>query len=683
MTETRRLALFARSLFLLAAVGVVSVASAPSASASDAGAGVSADTQPETAEEARRKRAARRLERREEKADTGGKTDETDIGEVFEPSVAMAPVDEALVGWYAERLEWLSDPAREGRAPGTDGIEDAADFLIDEFRAIGLTPAFENGGSYRQEMEMGVSLSAVREEMSFNGGALEPGEDFAPLAYSGSTSIEDAGVYFTGYALRSGPDGYRGFEEIRDLGGAVALCLKYEPMNGDGTSKWRKNGWSSRSKLTYKVNELINRGAGAVLIVSPSMADDDRAGDLDNLQSTAPPQVLIGVDSSPEFDVPVCSVSEDTVRAMLRASGYSGTYESLVERSNEGGVVEKIGGLSVSIDIELDRRPTMTDNLGALIEGRGVLKDEYVVIGAHYDHVGYGRFGSRIRNAAGIIHPGADDNGSGTTALLLAARELAADYAAMGEDDSARSVLLLLFTAEESGLNGSRYYVENPIAPVEAHEVMLNLDMIGGLDDDPLEVGSLKSSDELAALVIEHLDASGMLYARDVSVGSGRSDHASFDAADIPNIFFFTGLHERYHTPDDTFEHVDNEGAVRVAQLVADIALAAARDKGDFLHRDDGDPDAPSAAAPKVRVGIVPSNGRDGGMVILRVFEGTSAGEAGLEPSDLVTHWDGVRIDSVESWSPTLMTHEPGDVVTLTVVRDGETLEIEMTLQGA
>lgn len=630
--------------------------------------------QPDTSErDARRERALRRLKDNDRVLDR--RAENLDREELPE-------IDPALVDEFTQIITYIADPEREGRAPGTQGIEDAATFLIERFASMGLTPAFDDRASYRQAMEMGVSLDAQSASLTIGSDDMTEDEDFAPLAYSASASASGP-ITFTGYAIVSGPDAYTSFPTGTELDGAVAMCLKHEPQNPDGSSKWRNDGWSHHARMTYKVNALQRRGASAVMIVASESPIDPMSGILDNLESTSPPQLTPGVTRGPEFDIPVISITPDLARAIVEASGSAHSFDELVAAANEGPIIETLD-IEASINVDIQRTPTMTDNLGAILPGKGTLADEYIVIGAHYDHVGYGRFGSRVRNAAGQIHPGADDNASGSTGLLITARQLSDRYALLTDADNARSILFLLFTAEESGLNGSRYYVDNPIAPLDTHEIMLNMDMIGGLDNDPLEVGNLESSETLGKLATRHLDESGLVFADGTSVGRGRSDHASFDAKDIPNIFFFTGLHERYHTPDDTLEFIDEEGAVRVATIVAQIAYDAATDPRGFAHTDDNS-NVATNEPPKVRVGIVPSNVAGQGMRVLRIFDDTSAADAGLKAGDLITHWDGDPIESVEAWSPVLLTHNPGDVVTLTVVRAGEDdpIELEMTLKAA
>ncbi len=155
----------------------------------------------------------------------------------------------------------------------------------------------------------------------------------------------------------------------------------------------------------------------------------------------------------------------------------------------------------------------------------------------------------------------------------------------------------------------------------------------------------------------------------------------------MPNLFFFTGLHDEYHTPQDTVDLIDTTGAVRIATVVGEIAMGAATAREPFIHRRDpnssgADDEAEERTQPTIRVGIIPADAPDGGLLVHRVFDNTSASEAGLLEGDIVTHWNGRGVTSVGAWSPVLLTHNPGDTVTLGVNRGGDIIEIEMTLKG-
>ena len=639
---------------------------------------------PETADEVRARRAQRQLEENERNQEREALARKYD---------ALPEIDPALIEDYTTMLDIIADPSMEGRVPGSRGIEDAAQYIESHLITLGLTPAFpttdqaDDGtevitpfASFRQQMQMGSQTAATTEFLSVGDTTYTAGPDFSPLAYSGSAAVT-APVTFVGYAIVSGPNNYLGFETTETVQDKIALVLNYEPMTAEGSSQWRDEKWSHNARLTYKVQALQRRGAAAVIIVSPPNAIDERVGLLETIESTSPPSNKMGKRTGPQYDIPVIHVTAQVANAILAHTQQSAsiphTLETLITKANESGIVLPLGDNEITLDIQIERTPKWTSNVGAILPGRGNLKDEFVVIGSHYDHLGYGKFGTRSK---GELHPGADDNGSGTTANLLSAKTLTQQYQLLGENQDARSILFLWFTAEESGLNGSRFYVKNPIVPLEDHAVMLNLDMIGTLSDGLLEIGGFKSSKGFKALTEPHLEASAIPYSTQVSVGEGRSDHASFDAVGIPNLFFFTGLHERYHAPQDTIDFIDFEGCVRTSLLVSAIAHDAAT-RTDRLVHPMSRAKKPEKEGPNVRVGIIPSNSSKGGMNIERVFEDTSASAAGLHPGDRIIKWNDTELDSVETWMPILTNHEPGDIVKLTVIRADETLQLEMTLR--
>jgi hypothetical protein len=641
------------------------------------------ETQPDSAEDVRRKRALRQLEENR-------RAQEREAEDVTYAD--MPPMDPALVEQFDAMLAIIADPEMEGRVPGSQGIEKAADYIQGQVEALGLRPAFiedtDLNGSiedlpnhFRQPMQMGTHTAATSVTLAMGDSSYSDFDDASPLAFSGAQTVT-APVVFCGYGIVSGPNSYLGYETNESVEGKVAIVLNYEPMNADGSSQWKQEGWTHNAHLTYKVTALDRRGAAGVIIVNPPGAMDDRVDVLETVESTTPPTNRMGTRGGPEYDIPVVHATPEVVGSILTYLGSEDDLPALIAQANAGGIVRALGERELTLGVEMERTPRMTDNIGAVLPGRGELADEYIVIGAHYDHVGFGKFGTRRETDKGKLHPGADDNGTGTAATILAAQLLSQRYETLSEQDNARSILFLWFTAEESGLNGSRYYVENPIAPLEDHLIMLNMDMIGTLSDGLLEVGGFEYAEGFEERAKPKLDASGIPYSTDVSVGSGRSDHASFNNAGVPGLFFFTGLHERYHAPEDVPELIDDEGCVRVASLVSDIAFDTAMLVGDIPHPDDKQADA-SSEGPKVRVGIIPSNARNnGGMRVERVFEDTSASQAGLRPGDVITKWNGTPIDAVETWMPIISTHAPGDVVTLEVQRGDETLQLEMTLRA-
>jgi hypothetical protein len=348
-----------------------------------------------------------------------------------------------------------------------------------------------------------------------------------------------------------------------------------------------------------------------------------------------------------------------------------------------------VPGAHATVKVAIEREPVMTDNVGAVLPGKGSLANEYIVIGAHYDHVGYGPVGTQPQNN-GKLHPGADDNASGTCGVLVLADKLAKAYERLGDKDDARSILFLTFSAEESGLIGSRYFVNHPSIDLSKVYLMLNMDMIGRLrTKEGLEVQGTESAEGLYDWLKPHLDASGMEIKHGMEVASN-SDHFSFYSRKIPSLFLFTGLHRQYHTPQDTFDTINQVGAGKVINLAYDIALHLAQrpESLTFKAKKEDKNEVEKAAGPgpvagKVRFGIAPASYSDDkpGIEVGDVYDGTSAADAGIKVGDRMMKWDGKPLTDVESWMPLLTNRKPGDVVEVTLLRKVDGVEKEMTLK--
>ncbi len=587
---------------------------------------------------------------------------------------------EAETAVYSQHLFTLANEYMQGRKPGTEGIERAAQYIEFHFDRLGLEPAFAEGDGdtpWRQPFRIGESLTLASQSMTMTKDgsttAFVSGTDFNALGYGSSGQIT-LPVTFVGYSIPQGSEDYSSYDGKTDLSGQAAMVLRFEPMDENGQSLWTDEGWSFAASLVSKFRAAESRGADAIILVNPPMADDERATALETLESSQGGRSL---------DIPIVHLSAEAADRMLRAGGL-GSLEEMITRANIATTIEKLEGVDVTIDAKIDRDPVMTSNIGAILPGEGDLAGEYIVIGSHYDHLGVASFGSRF---PGELHLGADDNASGTSGMLTAAELLADSWSDV--DGPKRSVLFLAFSAEESGLIGSRHYVRNPIVPIERHYLMINMDMIGSLGA-ALEAGGVGTSEGLEALARPAFEKSGIDIKTSLSVGSGRSDHASFDAENVPNIFFFTGITDQYHTPDDTADTINLVGAARIATMAADLGLAAAINPEPLPYAEkdgDAEPQRQRMGGPggvKVRVGIAPGDysGEAGGILIARVFDGTSAADAGLKEGDRITVWNGEAVKTVQDWMPLLTTHNPGDTIDVTIVRDGEEMTIPMTLKA-
>ena len=325
-------------------------------------------------------------------------------------------------------------------------------------------------------------------------------------------------------------------------------------------------------------------------------------------------------------------------------------------------------------------------NVAGVLRGRGALADRFIVVGAHHDHLGMGHTGSM--RGPGEVHDGADDNASGVAGVLLMAERLTRAYAELPEDAPARSVVFVTFSAEEIGLNGSRAFAKSGIVPDRACDLMLNLDMIGRITGSRLSLSGQASGDGLTALLDACLAAPPLDVVRADGL-SARSDHSSFYDERIPVLFAtITPYHTDYHTPDDESWKLNIRDAVRAADILADVTLALALHPESFAFREVPTFDqgrSPSMASLKVRFGIMPGNYNDTepGVIIQRVSPGGSAEAGGVLAGDRLVAWNGTPITTVGSWMELMGAHNPGDVVTVTVLRDGEPVDLRITLLPA
>ena len=556
-----------------------------------------------------------------------------------------------------KHIRTLSSDAMEGRGLNTKGLAKAADYIERELRDAKLQPAF--GKSYRQKfrVKMGVSLGPHNRMAGLKD------DDWTPLGFS-SPGAFDAPIVFVGYGIDAPPMNYREFEGV-DLKGKVALMLRYEPQEKDDKSVFDGRKPSRWSALRYKAMQARERGAVAVVFVTGPLQDEGK--------DKVPALVNDGPESP--AGLPVIQVKTSVAQKWLDLAAFQNDVDKdLKPRSR---VLD--AKLSGAVDVKATF--TNAENVAGIIPGRGKLQDEVVVIGAHYDHLGYGGRGSMKPNDSGI-HNGADDNASGTAAVLVAARRL---NEALKDAQDRRTILVALFSAEESGLGGSAYFVEHSPVPVGKVVAMLNLDMVGAMKDDKLVALGSESAPEWKPL----LEKLGPELKLDISAsgdGYGPSDQTSFYAKQIPVLHFFTGSHERYHTPDDDADAVNFAGAARTAELTARVAATLARGEVTPSY-------ARSAPAPAMSgdsrgygawLGTIPDfsamEAQGGGVKLADVRAGSPADKAGIKGGDVLVGMAGTKIENLYDMTYALQDHKPGETVDVVVLRGGERLTLRATL---
>ena len=325
-------------------------------------------------------------------------------------------------------------------------------------------------------------------------------------------------------------------------------------------------------------------------------------------------------------------------------------------------------------------------NIAAILKGRGELASRFIVIGAHHDHLGFGKVGSLV--GEGELHEGADDNASGTAGVLLAAQTLAQRYRDLPPRADARSIIFVTFSAEEVGLNGSRHFVRNPPRPLEQIDLMINFDMIGRVTADRVSITGGGTAIGLGGVVDEAATSTPLEVVRGNGL-TARSDHAAFYDERIPVLFFtITPFHSDYHTPEDESWKLNVRGGSLIAELASDVAFIAAQRYDEFTFQEiEGYDRGPSMSmgAMRVRFGIMPGNYNDTepGVVVQRVSPGGSADTGGVLAGDRLVAWNGQEIGSISNWMELMAENSPGDTVVVVVLRNGARVDLQVTLQAA
>ena len=546
--------------------------------------------------------------------------------------------DESPVDVYLNDVFWLADDARGGRGIGTPGLEATADWLEARFEEIGLEPAAGNG-SYRQRFEAVISVEQGSATALRIGDVAVSLGDFIVPGYSANDEIV-ASVVFAGWGIDSEEHGISDYDNV-DVEGRIALVRRYAPKDGAFENEQLQRRYGD---LRYKA--FVAREHGAIgLLVADLPVDGEEDQD-------EPPLPSLQVDPQGGAGMPIAVIKRAWAEHII-----SGDYE-------------------VSLSTELIEHTAVIENILGRISARQRLPG-VVLLGAHYDHLGLGgRFS--LEPGSREPHNGADDNASGTAALLQAARLLSSR-----RDELSRDVVFVAFTGEESGLLGSSYLTRQPapgIAP-EGLVAMLNMDMVGRLRNNRVSVLGSDSAAEWEG-VVEPVCERLRLGCQLGGDGYGPSDQMPFYAAGVPVLHFFTGAHQDYHRPSDDAEYINGVGGVRIANLVADIALDLTGLDG-LTYQDAQAPvplgDVRSYGA---SLGTIPdytgSPENRPGMLLSGVRSGGPADQAGLERGDRIIELAGREVRDIYDLMYVLRVVKPGEESTIVFEREGERVQREV-----
>ena len=592
--------------------------------------------------------------------------------------------DGAVAGRLRAAVEWLAAPEREGRGPGTGGIEAAADWVAEQFRGIERLQTRLVGDGPFQPFEMTLEATlgpADRNLVELVGpeGAdgrpvvvpLELGRDFTPLAAGGGGEF-DLPLVFAGYGITAPAEHYDDYAPLAAAAkGAAAVVLRQEPQKDDPHSAFDGNQASQHAALARKVANASEHEAGAVVFCNDADADGDslmaftRAGEGSNARTM------------PVLHLRRTAVDDLVQRSMKRslADIQKGIDADLEPASRP------LQGWRIRGRVAIDRREATTRNVLAFLPGAGrpaagdapaIDAREVVILGAHYDHLGYGGENSTLPGEK-AVHHGADDNASGTAMLVEVARRLAA------EGPLPRGVLFIAFSGEERGLLGSGHYAADAVLPLSDTVAMVNLDMVGRLVDDKVIVHGTGTGTGLEELVDRLVAERGLAAAKEPG-GFGPSDHASFYSKKVPVLHVFTGSHGDYHRPSDTADKINVAGMERLTGLVAEIVrnLATRGDRPAYVEVA-----APAFARGGDRpyFGSIPDFGHPGsGYAISGVAKESPAAKGGLQGGDRIVRLGASAITNLEDFDSALRKHKGGDTVPVVVVRDGAEVTLDVTL---
>ncbi len=582
--------------------------------------------------------------------------------------------------WY-QHVQTLANPFFEGRAPETHGQALTAEYVEFFFRKYDLEPAFSSNYtqpfSYSRRGSTKVKIEVA--ELSVGGRQLSEGSDFVVLGNSGDGELT-APITFVGYGIEKGPDGYSSFDDDTDLTGRAALMLRFTPVDESGESLWDEQQTRRQGSLRRKMRVLARRGAAAIIMVNPPDTVDGATG-----FEQADGRFGAGL------DIPVVQVSPGLAETILLDADRDGRDLVAWRRMADAGRVtttDFYDELQMTFNTAVKRTRSRSElsgtNVAGILRGRGDLADEYVVIGGHHDHVGIGNHGGITPANRGRLHPGADDNASGTAGVLVLAKMLTGGYRDAPRNMDLRSIIFVTFDSEEMGLHGSRAFADDLPVGAENVSIMLNMDMIGRLRSHTLSVLGTGTGEGLADLLRPHFERSGMTV-KVREAGSGRSDEANFHAINVPALHFFTGMHDEYTTPGDLAYTVNPAGAAEVLDLLFDITYDVASRPQKLGYRKPGADPGENRGYGRVRLGIRPDmdDNVETGVAVAAVSTGTSAEAGGMQAGDVIIGWDNKKIADMRDLFEHLQDHEPGDKVKITVLRGGERVVLDITLKAS
>lgn len=531
----------------------------------------------------------------------------------FATAQKLSKSDKALIDFLKAEVGYLASDELKGRRAGDPGETMAATFIAEKFKEVGLLPKGDNGGYFQQFTINDGKLIAPSTMLTINGNKLETGNDFFPLAYSKNGAVK--GEFSPGLHEKDQP-------WMVDL--AESLEENKENPHFD-----------INNLISDKIKSAKENGANFVLFFN----------------STKGPDVL-------KFDTKDRSETTPLPVVFLTAKG----RDKIVKDATDTYTLEA--------QIAVEPKIRTSKNVVGYLDNNAQFT---IVIGAHFDHLGYGEDGnSMIRGGDLAIHNGADDNASGTSSMVELAFQL------KGKKAKHYNYLFIGFSAEELGLNGSKYFVENPTISLNTVNYMINMDMVGRMNDSTktITIGGYGTSPSWQNMIASVKKKSFNI--KFDSSGTGPSDHTSFYRKDIPVLFFFTGLHTDYHKPSDDADKINYLGMAQIVRFIQEM-IENDKTPNKLVFTKTREQQTSTSTRFSVSMGIMPDYSYGGnGVRVDGVTDNRPAKKAGLLGGDIVKQLGEYKTSSVEAYMQALSKFKKGDKTTAVVSRGDKELTFEI-----
>ncbi len=563
-------------------------------------------------------------------------------------------------------IRYLASPELKGRRAGEEGNTEAAKYIAGEFASYGLKPLGPDN-NYFQSFEF-VSRIKMGEKNSLSITGPKGKKDylldkqFRPISITENATLT-APLVFAGYGITAKTDSVK-YDDYAglDVNKKIVIAMRYSPDTGKGALRF--------SRFTPMMEKALNAkdhgAAGIIFLTGPSGEEGANLISFD-YEVTKSAGIAVLTLLWDEMDTLLQSMDKN-VTEIRRSINSTLTPQSF-----------ELPGCTATLQTQTEKIYATSANIVGKIDGTdSLLKGQCVVLGAHMDHLGMGGQGSLVPDTV-AVHPGADDNASGTAALL----ELA-QYFSAHQGELKRTIVFTSFTGEEEGLLGSSYYVNHPLYPLDSTIAMINMDMIGRLRDSALLIDGMGTSPQWE-MIVRGENRDSLFHLKLRPDGVGPSDHSSFYLKNIPVMFFFTNIHSDYHRPTDTWDKINYPGEQAVVQYVARIAL-------DLVNMPTRPPFTKAATTAmsgdermevRVSLGVVPDFAEDTpGLKITGTRPGSAAEKAGLKGGDIIIKFGADDVKNIYDFTHDLGKYKPGDVVTILVKRNGTEVSLQATLEA-